>query len=207
MITIYGNAKSRAMRPLWLLEELQIPYEHIKVDPAAGEAQQPAFLNINPCGKIPALVDADLCIFESAAICNYILNRYAPASPIKPQDPAARARCDQWLFYCMAELEQPLWTIAKHRFALKEELRVPAVINTAGYEWHKAQKIIVQHLELQQSPYMLGSEFSVADIFVAQTFMWANTIGFKAESPAMIAYIKRCRQRPGFKRFQEKFNL
>ena len=95
------------------------------------------YAKINPQGKVPALVDDDLVLTESAAIVNYI-SRLGTHPELLPMTLRQRARYDELCFFVMTELEKPLWTIGKHRFALPEEVRRLDMFNTASFEFNKA---------------------------------------------------------------------
>ncbi|MDZ7620917.1 MAG: glutathione S-transferase N-terminal domain-containing protein [Candidatus Competibacteraceae bacterium] len=142
MLQVYGCPNTRSTRVVWALEEAGAEYDYHKVDLLAGAGRQPSYLALNPGGKVPALVDGELVLTESAAICNYIGDRF-PASGLTPVAGSRdRARYDQWCFFVLSELEQSLWTIAKHRFALPEKRRVPAIIETAAWEFGVAAKLL-----------------------------------------------------------------
>ena len=124
---LYGYPNSRATRALWALEEAQAEYDYIHIDVKAGAGKDPNYLAINPGGNVPTLVDGDLIITESAAICLYIGEKYPQSGLLSPAGTSERAQCYRWICFTISELEQPLWTIAKHRFVLPEEKRIPAI--------------------------------------------------------------------------------
>ncbi|VAW82746.1 Glutathione S-transferase [hydrothermal vent metagenome] len=137
MTILYGNGQSRSFRALWALEEANMRYEYKHVDlglGGEGSAPDKKYLSLNSQGKVPVLTDGDLVLTESAAILNYIA-ALKPSSHLVPEnDPALRARYDQISFFVLSELEQPLWTSGKHRFALPEKVRVLAVLDTAHWD-------------------------------------------------------------------------
>lgn len=137
MITLYSYLDSRSLRVAWTLEELGLDYRCEYVDLKSGEGQQPEHLARHPDGKVPVLEDGDLTLIESAAICRYLATRYGEGR-LWPADPTQQALLDQWLFFITSELEQPLWALAKHKFALPAERRVPAIIPTATWEDRKS---------------------------------------------------------------------
>jgi len=195
---LYGMAQSRSFRALWALEESGLAYEYIPIklmtDAAETDsAQNPDYLALNTQGKVPTLVDGDLVLTESAAIVNYI-GRSAPASGLVPEgDSQLCARYDEMLYFVISELEQPLWSNGKHRFALPEAQRIPQMLETAKYEFAKAVQTL-DHL-LGGREFAVGENFTMADILLAQTFNWA--IRFKFEVPAhYVALRDRHYQRP-----------
>ncbi|HTL88013.1 MAG TPA: glutathione S-transferase N-terminal domain-containing protein, partial [Leptolyngbya sp.] len=98
MLKLYGGARSRASIVQWYLEELELPYEFVMLDLQAGEHRQPAFCEINPFGKVPAIVDGDQKLWESGAILLYLYDRYGKA------DLKDRAIAAQWILFANATL-------------------------------------------------------------------------------------------------------
>lgn len=191
MLTLYGTPRSRSLRVSWCLEELSLAWQYQKIDFAKGQHKSPEFLALNPCGKVPALKDDALVLTESGAICLYLAERYGQGKllPSKPEQMGGHYR---WVSLVLCELEQPLWTMGKHRFALPEELRVPQVIETAQWEFEK----VCEQLEstLPDSP-TLFEEFTVADILLTHTLNWA--VKFEQRLPEKLAaYRKFNSQRP-----------
>ncbi|MCH7816052.1 MAG: glutathione S-transferase family protein [Proteobacteria bacterium] len=182
---LYGMAQSRSFRALWALEETGLEYEYVGiklfVDPAQSEAaQNPDYLALNSQGKVPTLVDGDLVLTESIAIVNYIA-RKAPECGLLPNvDMVGYAHHDELIAFVLAELEQPLWSNGKHRFALPEEQRIPQMLETAKFEFAKALHTL-DHL-LGGNEFAIGGQFSLADLLLAHTFNWA--IRFEFDVPA-----------------------
>jgi len=145
------------------------------------------FLAINPNGKSPAMVDGDLKLFESAAICNYIA-RQTPDKNLIPNDSHGIARYEQWQFFIMSELEQPLWSMGKHSFVLPQEYRLDGMKNTALYEWSRALKVLETGLT---GPYLLGEQLTVLDIMAAHTLRWAHRYDVPAYSTVVEDYHQR----------------
>ncbi|HEY3327297.1 MAG TPA: glutathione S-transferase family protein [Novimethylophilus sp.] len=201
MIQIYGHPYTRSTRATWALEEAGADYEFIPVDLSRGEHKQPEFLKVNPGGKVPALVDGNLALTESAAICTYIGEKF-PASGLVPADIADRAHYFQWCFFAMSELETPLWTMAKYTKLLPQEHRIPAVAETCIWEFHRAASVLAQHMEGRE--YAVGSQFTAADILLGGTLNWARKAGVKLESAVLEAYAERMATRPGLLRGREK---
>jgi glutathione S-transferase len=191
---VYGYPNTRSARVVWTLEEAGADYEYQHVNLLKGAARQPEYLGINPGGKVPALVDGDLTLTESAAICLYIARKYPAAHLLPPVDSAEHARIEQWCFFALTELEQPMWTISKHTFALPEKLRVPAIIDTARWEFGRAAGVLVKGLG--DRPYIAGNAFSVADILLANTLAWARSRQVELGHVELDAYTDRMLARP-----------
>jgi glutathione S-transferase len=176
-ITLYGLGPSRSFRCLWALSEAKLDHEFVSLElsgTGSDGAKSPEYLKINPQGKVPSLKHNDFVLTESAAILNYI-DTLADGSFI-PKGHQLRAKYDELAFFVLSELEQPLWTTGKHKFAIPEEHRVPEVLKTAQWEFEKALKAFEKLVTINE--YVLGDAFTFADILVAQTFNWAERFGF-----------------------------
>ena len=130
MLTVYGCPNTRSTRVVWALEEAGADYEYVPIDLRIGAGLQPDYLALNIGGKVPTLVDGGFVLTESGAICTYIGDRFPGAGLVPPVGTKERASYNQWCYFALSELEQPLWTLAKHRFALPKQYRVPAVLDT-----------------------------------------------------------------------------
>jgi glutathione S-transferase len=192
-ITLYGAPMTRSLRVSWMLEELGLAWDYRPVDFSSGGHRSPEFLAINPAGKVPALRDGDLVLVESAAICLYLAERYGQGRYVPAPGTAASGLHLQWLSYIVCELEQPLWSMAKHKFALPREWRVPAMLETAPKEFDQAMTVALKWLPDEGC--LLGAEPMVADILLAHTLHWAAS--FKLALPAAAtAYGERLSARP-----------
>lgn len=202
MITLYGFAQSRSARAAWALEEAGAEYVYVAVDLTKGEARQPHFLALNPGGKVPVLVDEGLTLTESAAICTYVGDRFPESGLTPPACTTDRARYYQWCCFVIGELEQPLWTIAKHRFALPEDWRVPAIETTARKEFEVAAQVLDHRFGDQ--PYLLGDSFSAADILAAYTLNWGRNWHVLPDFPRLEAYLNRALSRSAWERARRR---
>ncbi|MFN3163723.1 MAG: glutathione S-transferase family protein [Pseudohongiellaceae bacterium] len=205
MIKLYGMAQSRSFRCLWALEEAGLAYDYLPVTMRSGPddpqgAQHPDYLALNSQGKVPTLVNGDLILTESVAILYYI-GRCAPESGLLPNGSMdVYARLDELTTFVLAELEQPLWSNGKHRFALPEEQRIPQMLETAKYEFAKAVTSL-EHL-LPDTEFAVGSQFTIADILLAHTFNWALRFEFDVPD-RFIALRDHHYQRPAAQRALE----
>ena len=170
---LYGYRNGRTFRALWALEEAGAQYEYVEVDLMRGEAREPKFLEMNPAAKVPVLDDGGTIITESAAICMHVAEKYPQSRLMPPAGTNERSQCYKWTSYVLTELDAPLWTIAKHRFALPRERRVPAVIDTASWEFRTAVKILAAGVG--DRPYLVGDCLTVADIVAGHTLSWAKS--------------------------------
>src|SRR5499433_4622580 len=122
---LYEFAPTRSIRVRWTLQELGVDFEAVSVDLRAGEHRRPDFLELNPAGKVPVLVDGDLVLSESVAIVLYLAEKY-PDRGFIPADLGLRADFYRWILFAVTELEQPWWRIAKHTHLYPEQDRLPA---------------------------------------------------------------------------------
>lgn len=197
MIILYSFPASRSLRVAWTLEELGLAYECRHVDLMAGEGQGDAHLNRHPCGKVPALVDGELTLFESAAICRYLAERYGEPGGLLPASLEERALVDQWLFFVIGELEQPLWTQSKHKFALPPAQRVPAVLPTAAWEFERA--LVALERRFDAGGWLVGDHFTLADLLLTHTLSWGANFKHRL-TEGLEAYRQRCETRPALAR-------
>ena len=199
MIRLHGGPRSRAIRPLWLLEELGVPYECVKTDFAAGATRTPEFLAINPNGHVPALEDGDVKLFESLAINLYLARRYDDRRGFWPSDVADEGRTWQWTIWAMTELEEPIVTALVHRSFLPEAQRDPRKAEQA--EKSHAKRLAVLDGALAGRTWLVGDGFSVADLNVASVLWWSSMASLPvAQSPHAAAWLERCTSRPALAR-------
>ncbi|ABV88497.1 glutathione S-transferase family protein [Shewanella pealeana] len=193
MITLYGIPRSRSLRVSWTLEELGLDWQYHYINFAKGDSRDPAFLAVNPCGKVPALVDDGFALTESAAIVLYLAEKYGQGKLLPKVGTHESAQHHKWVSFIISELEQPLWSIGKHKFALPEEQRLPAMLSVAKWEFDKAAAIAEKWLP--ESDFLLGDELSIADILLGHTLLWATR--FEQDiPPKLTAYRDRITARP-----------
>lgn len=180
MITLYGSGQSRSFRELWALEEAGLPYDYKQVKIGSSDkngTQTALYKQLNTQGKVPVLVADDVVINESAAILNYIAALVPDAGLIPMDDLALRAYYDEICFFVLSELEQPLWMKAKHSFIFPKEYRVKGVRHTAQWEFRKALQAVEHYLKDKQ--YAVGERFTMADILISYTLLWAEKAKFE----------------------------
>src|SRR6516225_5186622 len=121
MLQLYGNPKSRAMRCLWMLEEMSKPYQLIEKSTRADDLQSAEYRRLNPNARIPTLVDGDLVLWESMAINLYLAQKYD--GPMRCAKPEALGLAVQWSMWAMLEMEALLLDLLMHRAVLPEFTR------------------------------------------------------------------------------------
>ena len=190
---LYGTPPTRALRAMWVLNELDIDCEVVTVNMGAGEHLSPAFLAVNPAGKIPALVDGDVVLTESTAIQLYLAEKY-PEKGLIPQALADRAQMYRWIFFLVTEIEAPLWRIALQTRMYAESERVAQDIPLATRDCMKMVQVLEGHM--QGRGYIVADRLSVADLTAANILDWANEVRMLDAAPTLRAYLKRMYARP-----------
>jgi glutathione S-transferase len=194
MMKLYWCPRTRSFTALWLMEEAGQPYERVLTDISTGAQRNADYLKINPMGKVPALQDGDATLAEAAAICAYVAERYPQAKLAPPVGDPARAKYLYWLFYGPGCVEP-----AMMQLATKVEM------NPVAAGWGDAQRVIdVLDNALQKGPWLLGENFSAADIAIGSGLNFAVRL-FKMipARPSFDAYIARCMARPAFQRAEK----
>ncbi len=179
MLKLYGGARSRASIVQWYLEELGVPYEFVLLDMQAGVHRQPEFLAINPMGKVPAIVDGDFVLWESGAILFYLAQKYGKMPPSLEE----QAKINQWIIFANATLGSGIFVEASR------ERETPKLLTPLN-----------QILEKQ--PFLLADELSVVDVAVGSILAYIPMM-LKldlSEYPAVVDYIKRISERPGYQK-------
>jgi glutathione S-transferase len=200
MITLYGISASRAFRPLWMLEELGLAYEHVKTN-FTGDNKQPDYLAINPNGRIPALVDGETVLFESMAINLYLAEKYDGG--LWPKSTEDRGRALQWSFWVMTEVEKPLLEVLFHSVILPEDQREAAVAAAATEQL--AAPLRVLDAALAGRDQLVGDAFGVADLNVASVLAWAQMARFDfSATPNVSRWLSACTSRPAAQAAQKK---
>jgi glutathione S-transferase len=196
---LYGIPGSRALRSIWAIEEVAIDYELVPTH-FLGDSKKPEYLRINPNGRIPALVDGDVTLFESMAINLYLAKTYG--GDLYPSDAKDEARAVQWSFWGMTELEPPLMQIVLNKFMLPEDQRNPSAVTAAEQAIEKP--LAVLDAELASRACLLGGDFSVADLNVASVLSMAGFVGLDVSGFKNVKrWLDACLGRPAFARAQK----
>ncbi len=199
MITIWGGATARTIRPHWMLHELGVDYEPKLIGSRSGATQDEAFVKLNVKEKIPVLVDGDLVLTESAAIVTYLGDTYGADSGLVPKPyTIERAKYNEWSSYIQMELDaHTLYVVRKHRDLANLYGDAPAAVDAAIEGFTKQLRFAERRLD--DSAYLLGDAFSAADLLLTTCLTWANAYGVEI-SDALQAYTDRITQRDAFKR-------
>jgi glutathione S-transferase len=191
MMKLYWAPRTRSFSALWMMEETGQPYERVLIDMSVNAQKSPDYLAINPMGKVPALQDGEATMAEAAAICAYAAERYPQAKLAPPLGDPRRAKYLYWLFYAPTCIEPAIMQIYT-------KMQVPSMM--AG--WGEATQVFdVLDAAVEKGPWILGEEFSAADVVICSGLNFAIKV-FKMvpTRPSFDRYIERCSARPAFQR-------
>ena len=193
--TVVGALKSRAIRVLWMLEELEQDYEHIPALPRSAEA-----FEHHPDGKVPALLVDGEALTDSVAIITFLADRHGAMT--YPAGTIERARQDGFTQLAVDEAEGALWTAAKHTFVLPEALRVKEVKRACNAEYGLAMERLAKRLG--DGPFVMGERMTVPDILFGQMAGWSRAAGFDQPEGKVADYHAMLVERPAFRRAIER---
>ena len=159
----------------------------------------PEMYALNPSGKAPALVDGDVVVTDSAAICIYLADKHGEREMGARAGIAGRAEMDSWMHFAQSEFEAPLWNKLRHRFLLPQEVRVD-VGPAAAHDF--ANEVRTLERRLDGRAYALGDRFSAVDVMLGDMGAWARAGKFRIESDRVNAYFDRVLARPARARAQ-----
>ncbi len=194
MMKIYHAPETRSTRIIWLFEELGLPYELETFKLGSSDMRADDYLKVHPMGRVPALDDGEVTIFESGAIVEYVLARYGNGALVPDQASPDFAEYLQWLHYAEGMLMPPVNTIVVEKFFLSEARRNQVNID-------RATKLLTRMLgaveqRLADRDYLAG-DFSGADIMSGHATIVAARLGADiSDKPNVAAYIECLKARP-----------
>ena len=198
MITLYHCVSARSFRPLWILEELNLPYQ-LKMLPFPPRALARQFLQENPLGTVPLLIDGQTRMTESTGICEYLAARHSPGNLNVAVDEPAYAAYLNWLHMSDATLTFPQTLVLRYTHFETAERKQPQVAEDYS-RWFLARLRAVD-AAVQHQHYVCANRFTAADVGVAYALMLASHLGLDAQfSPAVADYWARLQSRPAFQR-------
>jgi glutathione S-transferase len=197
-ITVFGKPPTRAVRVIWMLEELGLPYETRHVD-FRNAAKDEDFIAANAAALIPAMIDGDVTMCESTAILEYLAARYGP-TPLAPAPDAPNyPKYLQFLHFGEASLCGPLNVVVASRFMAPDDQKANWGA-TAAAEMCIRRSVLAKK-QLEQTPYMAGEDFTAADISVGYGLFVLGFLGLGDRlDPALTAYLAKLQERPAFKK-------
>lgn len=177
-ITLWGAGTSRTFRPVWVAEELGIPYELKPIGPRTGETQSDEYTRLNPKQKIPLLVDGSFRLSESVAICRYLIANYRGENIAIPTTPAERAREDEWCCYIYGELDETaLYVMRRHGDLGHIYGAAPEVVASAATYASRHLGVIAEQMRDRFAVMPFG--FGLADVLLVSCLDWAAAYGLE----------------------------
>lgn len=195
MLRIYGSAKSRGVRVLWMAAELGLQYEHKDWLPRAPETRTPEYRDLNGNGRVPTLDDDGFILSESMAINCYLAKKHK--SPLYPSDPKHEALALQWSLWETDRLDRQIVNYVRHSKELPEAERKKDIADAAWKE--VAESFDVIEAALAKSQWLAGPQFSVGDLNVSAALIRALAMDL-AKWPKLKAWLNACWDRPAAKK-------
>ena len=201
MLQLYGNPRSRAMRCLWMLEEMGKPYQLIEKSTRADDLQTPEYRRLNPNARIPTLVDGDLVLWESMAINLYLAQKYEGLMDCA--GPKVLGLAAQWSFWAMLEMEPLLLDLLQHRALLPEFARDASYAERDELLLKKPLGVLNDALSGRD--FLVGDSFTVADLNVAGILVWGKMGRLNLSSHAeVMRWFEACLARPAYGRVRDR---
>ena len=191
MLRIYGSAKSRALRTLWMAGELDLSYDHKDWLPRSPETRTPEYRALNGNGRVPTIDDDGFILSESMAINFYLAKKHK--SPLLPADPKQEALAMQWSLWETDRLDRQIVNHARHTKDLPEAERSAEAAKAAWDEMVASFDVL--ETTLGKSEWLAGPAFSVGDLNVAAALFRALSLDI-SRWPKVQAWLKRCWDRP-----------
>lgn len=201
-IQLWGAGTARTFRPMWMAEELGLEYELVPIGPRTGETRTPEFTALNPKQKIPLLIEGELRLTESLAICRYLRDTCPADALWRPQTSHERAREDEWCCYVYGELDETaLYVMRRHDDLAAIYGEAPrAVSAAAGYA---ARHLSVIDAHLAERRWLVGADFGLADLLLVTCLDWAEHCRIEL-TPRLREFRARASERPAYQRARER---
>jgi glutathione S-transferase len=194
MLKIYHSPGTRGFRVIWVCEELSVPYEIVPVNFAAEYRATPEWRALNPVGKVPAMVDGDMTMFESCAMMQYVLDRYGNGRLQPTRDGPAYARYLQWIWFAEATFARPIGEITNHRREFKPEIDVVV----AEMKGRATACVAALDAALLERPHLLGDTMCAADISICYVIRSYRRLVSESLPANVQAYFERVTALPSY---------
>ncbi len=198
-LKLYYSPKTRSTRPRWLLEEMGIPYDLIRINLAEKQQKSAAYFAIQPHGWVPALEDDGTVIFESAAVMGYLADKF----PEKKMAPALgtkeRALYWQWMMYGVATLEVPIMIYFGQTVHTPEVNRTKQIVEDSLNRFRASAEVLSS--ALTGKSFLVADTLSAADVLIGSLLFFAKALKMPlADYPVLVAYTEALKARPAFKK-------
>ena len=197
-IEIWGAETARTFRPIWMAEELELAYWHQPIEPRTGETQTDSYTALNRKQKVPFLVDGDMRVSESLAICRYLAHRYPNTAVHVPQNLLEQTKEDEWCCYIYGEIDETaLYVMRRHGDLAEIYGAAPNVIKATQAYLARHMDVLAHHLEGRTALMDMG--FGLADIMLVSCLDWAVFYQVDVPQP-VIAYRDHIAERPAYQK-------
>ena len=191
-LRIYGIARTRAFRALWIAKELGLDYDHAPIEIGEAGARKAEYLAVNPNGRLPAIEDDGFVLWESLAITLYLAKKHSTGR-LYPAALRDEARTWQWSLWALNEVDRGVNIWSLHAVRLPPADRDPQKLAEALKVIEKPFRVLDE--ALAERPYLIGEDFTVADLNVAAVISRAIDMDLAA-TPRLGAWLRRCLERP-----------
>jgi len=198
---LYYAPRTSSTRPRWLLDELEVPYDLVRLDLSKQENHTPSYLAVSPLGEVPALVDGDLTLLEPSAICLYLADRFPEKQLAPPPGSPERGAYYQWLLFAEATVFPAVLSLYEHA-QLPEEQKSAAHVQEALVK-HRARmsaRLDVVEAHIQDRDFLAAGRFTAADVSMASILHLANHLKLLEDRPQVVKYVYLHCQRPAARR-------
>jgi glutathione S-transferase len=193
---LYYAPNTRAGLCRWLLEEAAIPYELEFID--LSKPRPAWYRRIHPHARVPALVDGDVTLHESAAICMYIADKVPERGLAPPVGTTDRGRYYQWIVYSVVTASEPFSKVLLHTVLLPESKRRQETARKAREKWVAVADVLSE--AVKGRAFLLGDRLTAADVLVGGVLFGAAGVGLLASHEELIRYVESLAARPAFQR-------
>jgi len=198
MLELWGRRNAyNVQKPLWLLAELGLEFNHHDIGSGRGDLDTPEFLAINPQARIPVLREGEAIVWESNSVLRYIANRF-DAYAFYPQDALQRSQVERWMDWELASLQPAFIDLFWGYYRTPPGSRDSAGIEDARQRCQRCFAALER--QLMNSPYLAGDAFSLADIACGVCLYRYFNMGFEVDNPtAVMGWYQRLSQRDAFR--------
>lgn len=196
-IKLFYSQYTRATRPRWLLEELELPYELVRINLKNGEHKAADYLKVHPHGVVPGMLVNEKPLMESLAMVLWLADAYGHGKLSPLLNDAKRAEYTQWFFYASNSMEPHLVKI------FEEGKKADSEKNEADLKKAQSGFIVSANLineKLKNQTYILGEEFCAADVALGAMLIWAGGMKLLGEFSHIVQYNARLKDRPAYKK-------